>query len=147
MVSWRQDENFLSWQSRSGVFRSDNTKASFYAFENSPDCKEVLISVVRIGSRTSHWWTSQDGIGSNKHDLSEDRCIIDLTSFSVSLSSSRISWTKGATSGIDVSCSQLEWILSNRFLISKTFCTKNFPIFSANCFSSISGGIALQGLH
>ena len=30
-------------------FRSGNTKASLYAFGNSPVCKEVLISGVRVG--------------------------------------------------------------------------------------------------
>ena len=37
-----------------GFFRSGNTKASLYAFGDSPVCKEVLISRVRVGSRISH---------------------------------------------------------------------------------------------
>ena len=32
-----------------GSFRSGNTKASLYAFGNSPVCEEVLISGVRVG--------------------------------------------------------------------------------------------------
>ena len=126
--------------SRPGFLSNGGTKASFQATGNWPDFKDMLINLVSTGSRTSHRLTRVEGIGSRKQDFKDECCIRDFTSCSVNISNS-VRWTKddsvSSVSGLWESIAP--WQL-RRLLIFTIFCTKNFPMSSANWALSIVGG-------
>ena len=62
-----------------GFLSNGKNRASYQATGNWPDFKDIVINLVRTGSRTSHRLTKVEGIGSRGQDFRDERCIRELT--------------------------------------------------------------------